>query len=384
MSGSAYARAVARENRLWSPFTYSFPFDSRQTEHRVIIYGLYSRTHLNWHKYLEAIEDADTANLLNDYNAKIAELTAQEQLLVLDIITRRYLAGIDKLIHDEKMITAQTKINAEDAEWDAKFAALAADEAAIETLAGKVAVETTKTQAKITELEAYIKNESVNLDLMEVEVAEKEIQSAKVDIAKLDAANAVLRIQVDTLKVAMEMVEVDLQIARTTADIARTEQNAAQIDLLKGEITIAKAQTGINEKEVDVAASRVQIALKRIAEIEKEIDYYQRLGNLDDAENAARLSKLNTELTARTSDLSDNEKDRILEYEMRTKESNLGPVFATSEATLQARLDGLLANELNSGYQDTIYDGYSRISVANIKAVAEIGTTLTHIIQRAS
>lgn len=111
MSTEAYGRNTAREVRIWTPFSYSWRFSDTEVIERITIFGLYSGSYLNGQAYLQNVESAELANLLADYNNKIAGLTNQETLVLADIASKRYLAGIDKLIHDQKMITEQQKID---------------------------------------------------------------------------------------------------------------------------------------------------------------------------------------------------------------------------------------------------------------------------------
>jgi len=190
---------------------------------------------------------------LSDYSSKIAELSAQEQIVVADIVSKRYLAGIDKLIHDQKMATKQAEIDSDSAIMDARIDALDADRAALTTLAAKVASETTKTTARITELQAYIQQEGINLNLADIEVAEKAIASARLDNQKLDVANEILRIQIETVAAAQELVDIDLRISRAKVDIADTNRSIAKIGLLADDLTIEQARTTIEESGIPIS-----------------------------------------------------------------------------------------------------------------------------------
>ena len=159
MTIEARLRTTVRESKIWVPFLYSYPFDVSQGLERVTIYGLYAGSYLNLHDYLTEIETVELANMLTDYNEKIAELTTDEQILVATIVSKRYVAGIDKLIHDDKLVTKLADNTAKDAVWTAKIEALSVDRAVLDTLVEKVATETIKTAAKISELEAYIEIE---------------------------------------------------------------------------------------------------------------------------------------------------------------------------------------------------------------------------------
>ena len=98
MSIEAYGRAMVRELTLWDPFNYSFPFDVNQLSDRAIVYGLYADAYINGHEYLTEVEAVELANLLNDYNAKLAELTTQQQVVLKDIVSKRYLAGVGPVL----------------------------------------------------------------------------------------------------------------------------------------------------------------------------------------------------------------------------------------------------------------------------------------------
>lgn len=384
MSTETYARAMVRESKIWSPFMYSFPFDAPQMENRIIVYGLYSGAYLNQHEYLREIETVDLANIVNDYNTKLASLTIQEQIVISDIVSKRYLAGIDKLIHDQQMVTKSNKIDAENEAWDAKMAALAADEAALETLILKVASETKKTAARIAELEAYITIEGYNLSAVDIEIAEKELQSAKVDLAKLDALNDVLKIQVDTVITATQMIGVDLQIAQTKTDIAHTTRSIAQIELLVNDLVIAQAQTTVETAELAVETARLDLTGKKIDEVDKEQNYYDALIDQAIIEYNSRMSLSVEKQSLRMSEIDQRKVERLLNFELQTDESNLGPVLAQDNAVTQEQIDGHTEAEYRQKVLDrsTLRNGVLR--VAEFLATAKITTSLEHVIKKAN
>jgi hypothetical protein len=383
MSTEAYNRAIARESKIWTPFSHLFPSNVAQVAARVIIYGLYSGAYQNQHDYLYEIEAADLANLLNDYQAKLAALTNEEQIVVADIVSKRYLASIDKIIHDQQMSTEQAKINSASAEMDAKIAALAADEAALVTLATKVAAETAKTQARITELEAQIEIEAVNLTLAEVEILEKELQASKVDLAKQQVQSETLKIQMDTVLASLELVDVDLQIARTKVDQARVDAAVAKIGLLKSELKVAQAQTEIALGEVNIASQRVALTIARGQNTDREVEYYNNEIANEIESRASKSALEGTQLSLKLSGYEQQTADRLANIDTRTNESNIGPVFAEEDATLRAEIDSHAAEE----YQTTEFHRRNRknavISNAEIMAAAKIATTLIHTIGKA-
>jgi len=262
MSGNAYNRAVARETKIWKPFGYSFPFTLHQAADRIIIMGLYASSYLNNHKYLQEVESEELAYLLADYNAKMAELTTQQQIVVADIVGKRYLASVDKLIHDQKMISKQQGIDYDNALMDAKFAALEADRAALTTMSSKIETARINNEAKIAQLQAYIQIEGYNKDAVEIEISEKEIQSAKVDIRKIDAQNDILKIQNETVaadtrlnKAEFEKLEKEIQSGRV--DIRKVD---AQNDILKIQNETVAAGARLVKMDIEQAEQELKAA----------------------------------------------------------------------------------------------------------------------------
>lgn len=382
MSTDAYLRATARESRIWTPFLQAFPCDSTQTEDRAVIFGLYANSHLNQNKYLVEIETEELANLLSQYNSRIAELTAGEQKVVAEIVSKRYLAGIDKLIHDAKMNTKQQEIEADEDIWDAKIAALSADEAALETLAAKVSSETTKTGARITELETYIEVEALNLSMADVEVAEKEIQSAKVDIQKMDVANQVLKIQIDTVRAAQELVGIDIKIARTKIDNAEVERTMNKIDLLASELSIEQAKTKIAQSELPIAAARATLAGAKTQEIQEEINHVATLES-QSAETYANRIELMDAKQAGLSDKLDMQRDeKTFIFQNKIDIAQLDVDFANADSTLQESIDSKKADVMSNNASNAWLKAQAAISVQETLAKANIVNTLTHSIEK--
>jgi hypothetical protein len=385
MSDEAYARSTARETRIWRPFVYSFPFTDEQTADRITIFGLYANSYLNGHKYLQELEDEDLANLLADYNAKIADLTAQQQMVVADIVSKRYLASIDKIIHDGKMATKQAEIDADSDIMDARIAALSADRAALDTMAAKVAAETTKTQAKITELEAYIALEGIHLSEVDIEIAQKELQSAKLDNEKLNAQNEILRLQVATLETAMELIEIDLKIARTAVDIAETERAIARIGLLADDLTIAQAHTLVEEAGIPISAARILLAQAKYDDAEAEKTYIQETL----MEQAALALEKQKELeamkqTIRLNELGHKEDANTLTNDLKEDAADIAIDIAHDNNTFQGIIDAQEVLQIKQRESLNWLKTQASINAANISAAAEIASQLTHTIQKAA
>ena len=382
MTTEAYARATAREARIWKPFEYSFPFDTTQTAERVITFGLYANSYLNHQHYLAELETEDLANLLADYNAKIAELNNKETLVLSEIVSRRYLSSVDKIIHDKKLATKQAGIEADIDLWDAKMEALSADRAALETMAAKVSSETEKTSAKITELEAYLEIEALRLTEADIEIVQKEIQSSKVDIEKLNTENQILKIQIDTVEAAQELVEVDLKIARTKISSAEVDRASNKIDLLDSELSVEQAKTEIAEAEVPIAAERVVLAQAKTAEIQAEIDHLATEGNQVVTAHNNKIDLMDLRQAGKDDALTMHRQAADLALENRLALSDLEIALTNADSALQPQLDSARVNQLYARAGNEWILSVARINAQNTLAAAEIGTKLTHTITK--
>lgn len=384
MSTDAYQRNQSRETSLWNPFTWSCPFSSLQTDTRVTVFGLYSNVYVNGQDYLIEVEAQELANVLADYNDKIAKLTYDEQIVLADIVTKRYLANIDKLIHDNKMITYSQKITAEEAEWDAKVAALAADEAALTTLATKVTSETVRTNARIQELQAMTQIESINQSNIDIDIAEKELELLREDLKILDAANGLLKIQMDTVNAAMELVELDLRAINMGIQTNELERSIAKTALLEKRLEVEQAKTTLAEAEADVITAQASIAEKRTDIANKELEVYEE--RVDHATDtlANKLLLMNAEQTRKLTAISDREDSALFDVSVKKDAANFAYTSAANDRDTQEEVDADRAGVI--GYQSwaarTI--DTATINAAITAAQTEIATQLTHLIQRAS
>lgn len=383
MSNDAYQRSTAREGRIWKPFAYSFPFSAEQTSDRVIIYGLYSDSHRNQHGYLIEVEATDLLNMLNNYNAQIADLDAREQNVLADIVAKRYLAGIDKLIHDEKMITESQKISAEDAAWTAKIAALDTDRAALVTLAAKVTSQTAKINARITELQAQIEMEEYARSEVDIEIIQKEIQLAREDIAILEAANAILKIQLEIVNKGMELVDIDLQKVRTLNEIQSIRRSIARTGLLESELEVEQAQTIAATAEKELFISRTTLAEKKVEAAEKEVDFVESLVDHETEIGAKKLDEREADHTRKLTAISDRENNALFNTSLKKDAVNFDQTTSINERTAQLALDQDKIEIDTAQVSAKSEISSAVISAATTLAKANITTQLAHTIQKA-
>lgn len=248
MSTEAFARAVRRESIIWPQFTYSTVFSSGQTAERKIIYGLYANAYLNAHGYLTDIEADELANLLNDYNTKMAGLTAKQQALAIDIAAKRYVATIEQNIHADKLTTKQKDIDMDELMMTAKEDALAADQAALQTLYAKLLAEQKKTEARIQVLQAEAAEEDVRYEMVGIEISEKEIQLAETELKIQNVAIEIARIQLRITEAASEIVEMELRAAELKNRTVNAEIDAIRAGLTGLEVSLVNAETTMEGK----------------------------------------------------------------------------------------------------------------------------------------
>jgi len=382
MSDEARARAIAREGKFWKPFAYSFAFNSEQTAERVIIFGLYSGSYKNHHAYLVEIEAEDLLNLLNDYNTKISELSAQQQVILDNIILKRYLAGVEKLIHDEKMVTKSAEVSAEAAEMDAKIAALTADQAILATLQAKVTAETTKTTARIAELQALIQMEEIRSNEVDIEIAEKEIQEAKLDLEILNAANAVLKIQLETVEAGLKLIDVDVSIARTNIDIESTRRNIARTELLEGDLEVEQARTAAAEAEKAIIESRKTLAEKKLEVAGSETELYKKMVAHEKEMKTIKVDTLEADQDRRIAAIEDRKTEAEFRNDVKEDAVDFDLETVRDAKDTQKDLDDDRVSVMERQVQNTGLVNAGEIEAARILAESVVTTSLAHFIKK--
>lgn len=376
-----FDRAKARESKIWTPFIYSATFSAKQITERTTIFGLYSYSYNNRHIYLLDIETTDLANLLSDYNAKISGLTNEETITVNSIVAKRYLAGVEKAIHDQGLITKEQKVSADSAELEAKIAALSADRGELATLATRVATETTKAAARLVELEAQKGIEDVNLDLQEVENTEKEIQVEKVKLQVLDVANDVLKVQIAIVEAGVDLVETDVRISRIRIEISKLNEEIDKTDILELQHGITVRQKEIIVLERDILQNELDMLETRRAFISgTEAAYTNLWKGYETADLTKELSLVQLKYNSRkqslgiTIDKTNNDIARI-----KSTRGNELDGMASDNAV---RSNAVTAQSTIFGAQQTAatLEAAASIDAATTLAKADIANTLTHVI----
>ena len=382
MSTNAYQRASSRESKYWSPFNYSFMFTAPEVSDRIIIFGLYANALNNQIGYLMQVEETDLINIVNSYNEKISELDAQQVMVLNDIVTKQYMAAIEKQVHDNKLVTMQANINSDALEWDAKIAALSVDQAALTTQAAHVASETLKTDARIQELEALIAAEVYNASEVDIEIAQKQLQSAKIDVEILNAANEILKYQLDIVNAAIELIGVQESAANIKVRILEMERAIARTTIIQGDLTVEQKRTEVSASEKEVAIKRTEVAILKLGEPDHDLAYYRAMEAHDTSITTARTLELTTEDTNRRNAIQDRENVAAFNNQTREDAVVLENTTAIAQRATQVSSDLDRQNVTFAGNQATLTVSNADIAAAHTMATASITTTLTHTIQK--
>jgi hypothetical protein len=413
MSVDVYLRAANRETKVWMPFLYAANFTSGQVTERAVIFGLYAGGYNNQHAYLLDIEATDLANLLADYNMKIAGLSNEEVIVLQSILAKRYVAEIEQQIHAEQLITKTDKVNADAEELEAKIAALSADQAALVTLATRLTTETAVSAAKLLEIESRKTLEDINLSLADIENAEKEIQLEKVKLQILDVANEVLKIQIQIVDAGIDLVNTDVKISETNSrtigvrnDILKTDIFTADKDALSAHKTAVETESEIFAAEEDIVNNKQTLANSEETDLtlllpleianatnEKAFLSAKYTGKLTEKEMSGVMKQVEElrRANSRTLELKNMRADIDTRDAQRIAQTGGYPTPSEDEAVsgITARIpldhDG---HALGKGTDSSqVYASYTAkmavLTAATLMAKANIVNTLTHSIAKA-
>jgi len=301
-----------RENRIWKPFMFSMPgMTADQRQARALVFGLYASAYLNGRQYLQAYKDAELEMIVADYEQKMAALDAEEQKAVLDIVTKRYLARIDKAVHDAQMAGRREQVADDDALMDARFEALQADYKSLETLGVRLEQREKQTGARIAELQAQIYGEDVNRQMVDVDIARAEMDAARketrlaakdtelsykdIEAARTDISIAQKETQI--LEQNMRLDEKDLQVARAELEQAQKDLQITRAghDILRTQMQIV--ETGLKEVEHRRDMARLQIEQANTEEKILQTDRVRlELSNAELARKRAEQSVIEADL----------------------------------------------------------------------------------------
>lgn len=257
MSSEIYNRAMIREQTIWPSFLYGMPGNEST---KAIIFGLYANTYLLGHNYLEDIETEELQRIIDVYDSNMSELDINEQNLVLEIASKRYLKTIEIQIKDNALITKTQQLNAGEQEYEAKLSALDVDQAALETKRTQIELARDRAELKNKDLEARIQLEQLAQEYVAVEISQKQLEAGKADLKVLLAALRGIEIQLDIANTSYRIVELEASKSGIEVDIAmakvRTEENEFSSSKRSG--TISERKLYNEEKDFDALGYEIK------------------------------------------------------------------------------------------------------------------------------
>ena len=307
-----------REDRMWTPFSNCF-IGAHDTQRRTVLFGLYASGFENGFVYLTEISTERLLQIVAQYDSNMAALDADQQRTVLEIAAKKYMDLLGQQIHAQKMDVLHSKIKAEELEFDAKEAALEADEKAIETLREKLLQAQTKAIADIAIIEAKISEETIKQNYVEVDILEKELAVTKTELKTSQAGIRGLEIQLDIQNEATKQLEYSVdrhnyqqQIDLVPKDAKDLEAAGLSLDaqILGSATDKSLLDAGIAEIQNRTANTLIDVVSKGVDTSLLDVDIAK--ANLDIAMTDVEIEKLKTKTAYETAKKTDLQTDTAL------------------------------------------------------------------------
>ena len=383
MSIEAYDRFTSRASKIWASFLYPLPFSSAQDAERLILFGFYANTYVNHKNYLYDIETDALANLLSDYNSKISGLTTEEVIVVNSVVAKKYIADIERQIHDQEILTKLAKKDAEATEIESKITALSADRLALTTLETKLNTEIAISEAKIEEITSKIALEVANLTLTEIEKSEKEIALEEEKLKILRVANDVAKIQLGIVEAGLELVDIDLKVSKATSDIEQVKADIAKTRIYQAELETAMARKDATEAEFAIYVSELASVTALNIELTAKETYLTGLTAAEESHTQDMLDLLNARYDNREAELDRQKAVNDINDDHKRDLLDLDVKGATNENSVRGF--NVLAQQKVNDSQETAASRAKQAAVtaATTIASANIANTLVHTIAKA-
>ena len=357
-AADVFGRGAAREASIWGAFQFNGPFPTLHSVERTILFGIYANTYLHGMNYLSEINDISLTQMIANYDNDIARLENEEAQLVLEIVAKRYLESIDDQIHRYNMDTGYRKIDALNAEYDARTAALAADYAAIVTKQVELQNARDRAAQRISELQTRVLLEGAAQDMVDIEITEQQLKSARADLELIEAGIRGLDIQLAITQTGLDIANIELQIAETETrvdeiglQVTETElqESGVDLDIISADIDLSKAEVAGSKTQADTRELGLKTSetLLDIAETEaKQSDMTAQIAGVN--ADIAKLSLVDSELTIAQADLAvTTAENALLVAEKGIIDSQQDNVttekgFIETQQTTQEALDALI------------------------------------------
>lgn len=289
------------------PFTSFCPRPESVETFLTLCFGLYGNRPSVF-DYLEDFEADEIASAMVIHELNMMSMDVEEQGILLDIVSKRYVDEIDRagkmLLFDAK----QASVRSQSAVMDARIAAVASDFAALKTLENQLTVAIKKQEVRIEELVVRAETEKVNSAFVDAEVAQKYLEAAKAELEELRGSQKILEYQIQIVENAYELSKIPADIAALRAEVA--------------ELTYKKA--AVEAQLVELDSQRISL----VAELEDvKVREIHSSGELEDFRFKSEQNLLRVE---------------ELEAEIKNAEAQY-KVSASKEQELRASIESLLA-----------------------------------------
>jgi hypothetical protein len=375
MGEAVYNRAMVREKTIWPSFLYGMPgIESTKT----MIFGLYANTYLLGHNYLEDIEDEELQRLIDVYDSNMAELSMEEQGLVLEIASKKYVKTIEIQIKNNALVTKGQQLNADEQEYEAKLAALEVDRDALETKQAQITLAIDRAENKNKILVSKINLEGLAQQYVDVEIAQKELEAGKAVLKLLYAELRGTEIQLDIANVSLQISEAEASKSGIDVDIANYKARTAITNLVSDRLSVATAEASAVAKEVTLYSQRRSLVDARGTVVSNETSDINSLTGLESSLEAAQKS----EQTARHQAITQGYTDSTILSTGRTtiaaSKSSSDIAIGTERMASQITIGTTRATMPPTRCRAASTTATAAIDAAEILATADITTSLTH------
>ncbi|MBU4317680.1 MAG: hypothetical protein KKF30_10445 [Proteobacteria bacterium] len=380
MSIDAFNRAMVRELAAWKPFTSNNLFlNADDRVERAIILGLYAGVYKYGHDYLEVVEAEQLQAVIDEFTQNMAQLSNESAKLVLEMAAKRYLASIDQQIFDEKILTKQGALDAENQKWDSRIAALSADREALETLRQRTVLSEAQAVNRVNEISAQVLNEQYTQSELDNEELKQRLEVSKAELRILQSANRGLEIQGQINNAAFQLFAVDADIAGLNAQVAGTLADIARNQRSEEELEIERQKNSNLEYEIEEETeAKLAGILSHRRLIQDEIDAMTDFERQEIREQAEKLDGLNVDHTLKQKNIELSQEESLFRALMRVRAHANDIPFVTQNKQTTEKKDAdetiLIKNRIWA--KDRVVD--ASIEAAQFIADANIATSLLH------
>lgn len=381
---TTFERASTREKTIWPAFIYAGRFDPDVTAMRNTIFGLYTMTYRHGHAYLNDITSEELQRLLDQYEAAMSELDAEEQAVVLDLASRRYVDAVDRAIKQAGLVTKSRDLDAKEVEVGYKEDALDVDREELQTKRDQIQLAEDKAENTIKELETRIELEGLDQAQVEVDKSRRQLEFQRTQLAVLEAAIKGIDIQIAISEAALNLVELDAEKSRLIADAASLDSQIAKTALTELELEIDEEElSAITYDITETLTARLAALEARKDTAEKEI---KGIENQQDREADLRRAALDEQIArtqAALQRLADREAEALARGQMKIADAEQEKLIASQTTDNQVEIAEIRAKvpAKRASSQKTVSN--AAVDAASTIASANIVNTLTHQIRRA-